>query len=414
MEEEDETQVQEGKVTSHSVVKQKSTKVQAHVTSFSSSTTQKSSSSFSSMKRSLQSLLNEGDDSREVLQKDLLKSQLNFSTQSSQSSQKSSASENVSRSSSQTVCRGTSQTDEERGEIIPTCQIITHQASNESEESTETISETDANGKKITKVYYEGSAGGQNKSGYQKETGGVVSTSRFSDHRFSAKLGLFSRSGTSSSSQEEYEPEIKLFGQKTVSSSGQYLTAGRVETAKSMESLRIAKESSSNTLSVNSEKTLHSHRGSFLTTSERDVRKVMTAGTENKSFESYDRDMRLKRRALSGEEMGGSLSVEDGQITAERRRGLFAGVERRLTPQHLSLPPTGGPFFGMGTSHDSARKLMILSPHSPHTTPDLLNFCQPMLSIKGRRKKGMVLPKLILPRSDSEASEVFFDHRFLE
>lgn len=284
--------------------------------------------------------------------------------------------------------------------VIPMCQIITHQASNESEESGGTISETDIDGHKITKTFHQG---------ILKDK----TTSRYSDQRFSAKLGLFSRSATSSSSQEEYEPEIKLFGQKTISST-QFLTTGRVEATKSMESLRVAKENT-NQLSVSSEKTLHAHRGSFLTSSERDMRKVLTTHSENRSFDSYDRDIRLKRRALSGEEMGGSMSREETvQITAEKRRGLFAGVERRSTPQHLSLPPSGGPFFGMGSSQDSSRKLMILSPHSPLTTPDLLNFTQPSLGIKGRRKKGMVLPKLILPRSDSEASEVFFDHNLLE
>lgn len=316
--------------------------------------------------------------------------------------------------SNKTITRMSSQMEEGTGVIIPTCQIITHQASNESEESAETTSETDPDGNRITKIYYEGSGSGTHQSSSYKECDGVT-MSRYRDQKFSAKLGLFSRSATSSSSQEEYEPEIKLFGQKLVTT-GQYLTACRVETTKSMESLR-AKETSPNQLSVSSEKTLHGHRGSFLTSSERDVRKVITTSgmEQNRSLESLDRDMRLKRRALSGEEMGVSFTKEETtQITAEKRRGLFAGIERRSTPQHLSLPPSGGPFFGMGSSQDSSRKLMILSPHSPLTTPDLLNFSQPLLSIKGRRKKGVVLPKLIIPRSDSEASEVFFDHSLIE
>ncbi|XP_077284341.1 3',5'-cyclic-AMP phosphodiesterase-like isoform X2 [Arctopsyche grandis] len=371
---EDTTQMNEGKVTSHSVVQKKTTRVKAHVTSFTSSSSQKSTTNFSTVKRSTQST----ESSEQHLDQTTLTSDYLSSKQST----------------TESMQRTLNKTDE-TGAVIPTCQIITHQASNESEESAETKSETDASGNRITKVYYEGSGGSMHQLDSFKEDGKM--TSRYTDQRFSAKLGLFSRSATSSSSQEEYEPEIKLFGQKNLTTTGQYLTTGRVETAKSMESLRVAKEIT-NQLNVSPEKTLHAHRGSFLTTSERDVRKVITSCAENRSFESYD--MRLKRRALSGEEMGGSFSGEDSvQITAEKRRGLFAGVERRLTPQHLSLPPSGGP----------SRKLMILSPHSPLTTPDLLNFSQPILSIKGRRKKGIVLPKLILPRSDSEASEIFIE-----
>lgn len=412
-EEDDDTQMNEGKVTSHSVVQKSSTRIKAHVTSYSSSSTQKSTSSFSTVKRSTQSLLTEGEQTEHLSGQTLSKEHLSSEFESSAKAYSVSEQLATSRVSNKSVTRMSSQLDEETGSVIPTCQIITHQASNESEESAETTSETDADGNRVTKVFYEGSGGGVQQSASYKESDGKM-TSRYSDQRFSAKLGLFSRSATSSSSQEEYEPEIKLFGQKS-SSSGQFLTAGRVETTKSMESLRVAKENSSNQLNISSEKTLHAHRGSFLTSSERDMRKVLTSTTETRSFDCLDRDMRLKRRALSGEEMGGSLNREDSvQISAEKRRGLFAGVERRLTPQHLSLPPTGGPFIGMGSSQDSSRKLMILSPHSPLTTPDLLNFSQPLLSIKGRRKKGMVLPKLILPRSDSEASEVFFDHSLLE
>ncbi|KAJ2947197.1 hypothetical protein O0L34_g16561 [Tuta absoluta] len=190
-----------------------------------------------------------------------------------------------------------------------------------------------------------------------------ISTAQYSDRSFISKTSMFSRSGTSSSSQEECEVA------HTTVTSGQYLAAARVETARSMESLRPNKDSPSPgrpASSCNSIRT-HSHR-SFLTASERDVREVRGGGP--------------CRRALSGEDMG----------NAEKRRGLFATERRAL--QQLSLPPP-------------ERRLTILSPHSPMAVPELQWPSPP--GIRGRRKKGMVLPKLILPRSDSDGSEVFFE-----
>ncbi|XP_068630745.1 3',5'-cyclic-AMP phosphodiesterase isoform X2 [Battus philenor] len=189
-----------------------------------------------------------------------------------------------------------------------------------------------------------------------------ISTAQISDRSFVSKTSTFSRSGTSSSSQEECE-----LAQTTVTS-GQYLAATRVETARSMESLRSSKDTSP-ARPASSCTTVRVHRSSFLTASERDVRE--TRGLP-------------ARRALSGEDMGNS---------AEKRRGLFASTDRRGL-QQLSLPPP-------------ERRLTILSPHSPLASTEV-QWPTPA-GIRGRRKKGMVLPKLILPRSDSDGSEVFFE-----
>lgn len=237
----------------------------------------------------------------------------------------------------QVILNQSSIAEEESTNVTPQCQIVTHQASGDSvehEESEDSISEEHKILKKI-----------------------------------SARYGMLNKSPTSSSSQEEYEPEIKHLGK-----SGQFLSAGtRVETARSMESLRT---------------THQSHHRSFLTSSDRDVRR---------SAESLD--MKLKRRAISGEEM--SLGIEE-TITAERRRGLFACS----VPQHLSLPP---PTNYLNLSPGD-RRLTILSPHSPHHSQDMLHFSSTFNSMKSRKKKAIVLPKLVLPRSDSEMSEVFYDH----
>lgn len=229
---------------------------------------------------------------------------------------------------------------EEETPVIPKCQIVTQQASGDSvdlEESEESISEDHS--RSINLLH----------------------------QKISSKYGLMTKSPNSSSSQEDYEPETK-----GLIRTNQYLTTGaRVEQARSMESLRT-------------------HR-SYLATSDRDVRR---------STESLERDAKLKRRAVSGEEM--SLGIEE-TITAERRRGLFAGS----VPQHLSLPP---PATYLSLSPGD-RRLTILSPHSPFHSQEMLHYASSFSTMKMKRnKKSIVLPKLVLPRSDSEISEVFLDH----
>ncbi|XP_011161682.1 cAMP-specific 3',5'-cyclic phosphodiesterase isoform X2 [Solenopsis invicta] len=228
----------------------------------------------------------------------------------------------------------------------------------------------------------------------------TMSSLRVSDN---SRLGLFmvNRSPQSSSSQEEYEPEVKSISR--LQTQGQQrqqqqhlLTAGVSSqvTARSMESLRSSRnflsaddrysEDSKSMESLSSSSETHvgssrSHYRSFLTTSTRDVRKIVTI--ESKSSDNLHREE---------------------SMNAEVRRGLFAntGLERKI-PQHLSLPPPTS-VFSLTSPGGSDRKITILSPHSPLQTSEF-QFAQ---TLKNRRKKAIVLPRLVLPRSESE---VFLD-----
>ncbi|XP_077266240.1 phosphodiesterase dunce isoform X2 [Temnothorax americanus] len=230
----------------------------------------------------------------------------------------------------------------------------------------------------------------------------TVSSLRVSD---SSQAGIFmvNRSPQSSSSQEEYEPEVKSISrlqatQQQRQQQQHLLTAGGVSsqvTARSMESLRTSRnflsaddrysEDSKSMESLSSSSELHigssrSHYRSFLTSSTRDVRRIVTV--ESKSSENLHRQESLN---------------------AEVRRGLFAntGLERKI-PQHLSLPPPTS-MFSLTSPGGSDRKITILSPHSPLQTSEFQFASQ---TLKSRRKKAIVLPRLVLPRSESE---VFLD-----
>ncbi|XP_031828615.1 phosphodiesterase dunce isoform X4 [Nomia melanderi] len=213
------------------------------------------------------------------------------------------------------------------------------------------------------------------------------------------RIGLFNRSPQSSSSQEDYEPEIKSLSrlQKNQQTQQQHLltaTTGGQITARSMESLRTSKNflsaddrysedsRSLESLSVSSESHLTSKNQyrSFLTSSTKDVRRIVTV--ESKSSDNIHREESLN---------------------AEVRRGLFAntGLERKI-PQHLSLPPPSN-VFSLTSPGGSDRKITILSPHSPIQSSEFQFSIQ---TLKTRRKKAIVLPRLVLPRSDSE---VFLD-----
>lgn len=219
------------------------------------------------------------------------------------------------------------------------------------------------------------------------------SKTRASSSKFcTGRAGLFvtsTRSPQSSSSQEEYEPEVKTIPKQ------QFLTtctSSSQVAARSMESLRTSRNflsaderysedcRSLESLSSSSEThiTSRTHHRSFLTSSEKDVRRIMTS--ESRSSENLQREESLN---------------------AEVRRGLFAntGIERKI-PQHLSLPPASG-VFSLTSPGGSDRRITILSPHSPAQTPDLLQFTM-QSTLKTRRKKAVVLPRLVLPRSDSE------------
>lgn len=201
-------------------------------------------------------------------------------------------------------------------------------------------------------------------------SGDSLESEESTSQRASPRYSVLSKSPHSSSSQEDYEPQ-----------KGQFLSAGvRAETTKSMESLRATSRT-------------------FLSTSERDMRRAVGESVETKSLESLEREMRLKRHAVSGES---ALLTSEEAISAERRRGLWSGKSR--VPQHLSLPPPAG-YLSLSPGD---RKLTILSPHSPHRMPDFFHISQ--ATLKTRRKKAMVLPRLVLPRSDSEISEVFSEH----
>ena len=210
------------------------------------------------------------------------------------------------------------------------------------------------------------------------------------------RLGLFHRSPQSSSSQEEYEPEVKSLSkiQKQQQQQQQHLltagTAGHV-TARSMESLRTSRNflsaderyiedsKSLESLSLSSESHVassKSHYRSFLTSSSKDVRRIVTV--ESRSSDNLHREESLN---------------------AEVRRGLFAntGLERKI-PQHLSLPPPSS-VFSLTSPGGSDRKITILSPHSPIQSSEFQFSAQ---TLKSRRKKAIVLPRLVLPRSESE------------
>lgn len=215
------------------------------------------------------------------------------------------------------------------------------------------------------------------------------------------RLGFFNRSSQSSSSQEDYEPEVKSISrlqmqqqlrqlQQQQKQQQQHLltTSSSQITARSMESLRSSRnfddrysEDSKSMESLSSSSETHvgtskSHYRSFLTSSTRDVRRIVTV--ESKSSENLHREE---------------------SMNAEVRRGLFAntGLERKV-PQHLSLPPPSN-MFSLTSPGGSDRKIMILSPHSPVQTSEFQFSAQ---TLKSRRKKAIVLPRLVLPRSESE------------
>ncbi|XP_076683903.1 phosphodiesterase dunce isoform X5 [Andrena cerasifolii] len=197
------------------------------------------------------------------------------------------------------------------------------------------------------------------------------------------RLGLFNRSPQSSSSQEEYEPEVKSLSKLQGQQQQHLLTTGSAGQimARSMESLRTSRNflsaddrysddsKSLESLSLSSETHVaraKSHYRSFLTSSTKDMKRIVTV--ESKSSESLHREESLN---------------------AEVRRELFAStaLERKL-PQHLSLPPPSN-VFSLTSPGGSDRKITILSPHSPVQSSEFQFSAQ---TLKTRRKKAIVLP----------------------
>ncbi|XP_053983961.1 cAMP-specific 3',5'-cyclic phosphodiesterase isoform X4 [Hylaeus volcanicus] len=203
------------------------------------------------------------------------------------------------------------------------------------------------------------------------------------------RVGLLNPSPQSSSSQEEYEPEVKSLSklhkqrqhqQQHLLTTGSIGGGGQI-TARSMESLRTSKNflsaddrysedsKSLESLSLSSETNMagsKSHYRSFLTSSTKDVRRIVTV--ESRSTDNLHREESLN---------------------AEVRRGLFAntGLERKI-PQHLSLPPPTN-VFSLTSPGGSDRKITILSPRSPLQSTEFQFACQ---TLKTRRKKAIVLP----------------------
>ena len=206
------------------------------------------------------------------------------------------------------------------------------------------------------------------------------------------RFALSSRSPHSSSSQEDYEPAPPR----------QHLlvAAAPQPTARSMESLRSAStegavvgEDSRSLESLCAGRGLlhgphqyqhqqhhHHHHRSFLTASRLDVRRIQV--TESRSSENLVREESLK---------------------AEVRRGLFASTDRSKLA-HLSLPPPGN-FISLTSPGGSDRRITILSPHSPQGAPDFQQAFLQAQTLKSRRKKAIVLPRLVVPHGESPVFE---------
>lgn len=96
-------------------------------------------------------------------------------------------------------------------------------------------------------------------------------------------------------------------------------------------------------------------------------------------------------------------------LNAEVRRTLYAStaLERKAPRLHLSLPQddegcSGPPsVFSLTSPGGSDRRITILSPHSPLPTGDI-HHTYSIQSLRTRRNKALVLPRLVLPRSESE------------
>ncbi|CAB3379533.1 Hypothetical predicted protein [Cloeon dipterum] len=190
--------------------------------------------------------------------------------------------------------------------------------------------------------------------------------------------------------------------QSSTTTSSAHLSQASSCSLRSMESLRSSSTESTQHHQPDSACLLTANRYAACTyksTSERDMRQV--ASCQEASSSAFDRTV-FKRRAVSGEEIVRQNST-GGHSTGGGRSSTFlsatglcevAGGERKLfVPQHLSLPGS-----------DSARRLTILSPHSPQ--PEAFQITSTMCTIKTRQRRAIVLPKLVLPRSESDVFSV--------
>ncbi|XP_071444616.1 3',5'-cyclic-AMP phosphodiesterase-like isoform X2 [Hetaerina americana] len=246
----------------------------------------------------------------------------------------------------------------------------------------------------------------------------------------SNRLFLARSSKLSASAEEESEGDVesseeqrRLVASSTMTSATgrearQWLTApgARGETARSMESLRT-------TSSSQQQHTLHKAHSTTTSTaslasSRRSLHRLENPATERearkaieaRSLESLEREMRRNRSTeeVIGEVGGGGTPVHGGSpFPAPPSFGWGRRPGGAVPPQQLSLPGVEGGLFL------PPRRLTILSPHSP--TPELYQgiaasmasaMSSSTFSLRTRRKKAVVLPRLVLPRSDSE---VFLD-----
>lgn len=228
-----------------------------------------------------------------------------------------------------------------------------------------------------------------NASSYQDETVPIIKQESLEslDNNVKSKILIQTKRGYSY--QEDHHDTRRNSKTSAMSSTGeenrkQWLTAESASTntnSRSMESLR------------------HDLKGSFISSSDRDIRRG-TSAVEARSLESLEKEMRLVSSRYRRTVSGGESIDENSEIAAaaERKRGLFATASKMPVPSHLSLMPPG--------SYD--RRITILSPHSPMishlstpgTSYDGGQWQFTTQTIKTRRKKGnIVLPRLVLPGS---------------
>lgn len=230
-----------------------------------------------------------------------------------------------------------------------------------------------------------------------------------------SKIFLVSRSSPqSSSSQEDYEPETKclpgnlLLGingahqsmnarsMESLRNSRNFLSADeRYEDSRSLESLTHVTTSSN----THQQKTSHHHYRSFISCSSTSSSSSITGVGKRRAVASA-----VESRSSE------NLMRREESLNAEVRRGLYAStaLERKTPRLHLSLPHddvegAGGPpgVFSLTSPGGSDRRIHILSPHSPLPAGEFFHQYT-VQSLKSRRAKAHVLPRLVLPRSESE------------
>ncbi|KAK0083626.1 hypothetical protein PV325_008491 [Microctonus aethiopoides] len=246
-----------------------------------------------------------------------------------------------------------------------------------------------------------------------------------------SRIFLVSRcSPQSSSSTEDYEPETKHLPGASLGVNGVHQVAARsmeslrhsrnflsaderYEDSRSLESLtttRVATGSSSSTTGLLiSPVTKTSHQQHHHHHHHHQYRSFLScSSTSSSSSISGRRRTGLTTESRSSE----NLMRREESLNAEVRRGLYANtaLERKAPRLHLSLPQddhdyTGGSgppgVFSLTSPGGSDRKIHILSPHSPLPFADLQHQYS-VQSLKSRRSKAHVLPRLVLPRSESD------------